>query len=463
MADLAQPRLDVPAIYDVPRRQPWLAASAGVHLLLATVLYTAGPVRIEHRREQGVQARVEQSLRQTDRRQMRKQLRTMEEIKEALEQSAGLPPAPAQERGGKAADKHEQAPEKQARELMRAIEKVEQQIRTAELARLLRIPESEARKRVQRAAARRPSPPTKPEVPQAVVARLTAQAKAALAQRRAQLMARQQGVAVNQPGDGRRGDARMSGVGSGEGGGALQSGLASAALGGRLDALAKGLEMAPPGVLTGSSLDMSSASFSDRRGYGGYLKPPALDAARVRTGSGRTLGAGGAYANRIHLDTWYVIGPFEGQGTNSIGAVYPPERGVDLDAVYYGKNDLPVRWTWQQDATYPSIPLPRAEHAVYYAWAEVEVDRDLDMWMAIGADDDSKIWFNDRLVWISGDGDKPWYRHPFYRLDTEIATRNLVEGQRKLHFRKGRNTILLKLYNGTNLMFFSVVLSPAAS
>jgi hypothetical protein len=42
---------------------------------------------------------------------------------------------------------------------------------------------------------------------------------------------------------------------------------------------------------------------------------------------------------------------------------------------------------------------------------------------------------------------------------TELATRNLTEGQRRLHFRKGRNTMLFKLYNGMNLMFFSVVLS----
>jgi hypothetical protein len=181
----------------------------------------------------------------------------------------------------------------------------------------------------------------------------------------------------------------------------------------------------------------------------------------MRTGAGRRLGAGGSFANRIFLDTWYVIGPFAGHGRDSADAVYPPERGVDLDAVYYGKNDAPVRWNWQQEPSYPFVPRPRAENAVYYAYTEVEVDRDMDMWMSIGADDDSKLWFNDRLVWISGDGDKPWYRTPFYSLEIELAQRNLTEGQRKLHFHKGRNTILFKLYNGMNLMFFSVVLSPS--
>jgi hypothetical protein len=99
---------------------------------------------------------------------------------------------------------------------------------------------------------------------------------------------------------------------------------------------------------------------------------------------------------------------------------------------------------------------------VYYAYTEVTVEQDTDLWVSIGADDDSKMWFNDRLVWISGmDEDKPWYRQPFYTMEKELATRNLSEGQRKLHFHKGRNTILFKLYNGMDLMFFSVVLSPA--
>jgi hypothetical protein len=218
--------------------------------------------------------------------------------------------------------------------------------------------------------------------------------------------------------------------------------------------------MGNPLALRGSSLDMSSEGFSDRRSYAAFVAPPPIDADAMRAGAVRWLGAGGPFANRIFLDTWYVIGPFAGHGRDSADAVYPPERGVDLDAVYYGKNDAPVRWNWQQEPSYPFVPRPRAESAVYYAYTEVMVEEDTDMWMHIGGDDDTKLWFNERLVWTSGDGDKPWYRQPFYTLDTQMALLNLTEGQRKLHFHKGRNTILLKLYNGTNLMFFSVVLTP---
>jgi hypothetical protein len=471
----------------LPRRHPWLVASLAAHVALAASLYTAGPVRIAVKRDQGVRRQVQHSLQQTAQREMQRELRTMDEIRDALAKSAGE--AGAAGDGGKGAAKDSAGardPAAQARALAAQIEAVRQKIRAAEMARLLRIPEAEALKRVKAETARQPRPALpKNRPPEAVVAEAMAQAKAALAERRAQLLAQGQGVPVKRdggarlnpgrPGTGAKaagagtpgagpqgGNANGRGLGKGSGGGAGVSGdpSASSALGGRLDALAQGLEMGTPGALTGSSLDMSSSAFGDSRGYGDYLAPPPVDADRTRIGNGRMLGAGGAYANRVFLDTWYMIGPFDGQGRDSQTAIYPPERGIDLDAVYYGKNHLPVRWTFQQDARYPSVPLPRAENAVYYAYTEVEVDRDMDVWVSIGADDDSKMWFNDRLVWISSlVDDKPWYRQPFYTIGPALATRNLTEGQRRLHFHQGRNTILFKLYNGMNLMFFSVVLS----
>jgi hypothetical protein len=464
MGSFGEPRLERPRLSALARRHPWLAASLALHALLAAALYTAGPVRMETRRDDSLRTQVNDSLQQTARREMQRQLRTMEEIRDALEQSAGG--APKGQGGKDTARAVARDPTERARQLVAAIEDVQQKIRATEMARLLRIPEQEALKRVQAEEAKRPRPPLpKDQPPEAVVARLSAQAKAALAQRRAQLLAQQQGVRVQSQGGGKQGDGPPgTATLSGRNGGGISGGAAgeSAAIGGRLDALTSGLGMGNPLALRGSSLDMSSEGFSDRRSYGSFVTPPPVDAASMRAGAGRRLGAGGPYANRIFLDTWYVIGPFAGQGRGSIDAVYPPERGLDLDAVYYGKSDQPVRWNWQQEPSYPFVPRPRAEHAVYYAYTEVTVDQDTDMWVSIGADDDSKLWFNDRLVWISGaDDDKPWYRQPFYTMDKQLALLNLAEGQRKLRFHKGRNTILLKLYNGMDLMFFSVVLSPA--
>jgi hypothetical protein len=468
------------------RRHPWLIASLAAHGMLAAGLYTAGPVHVAIKRDDGLRAQVARSLQHTGQRQMRRELRTMEEIRDALAESAGEAGGEGKGKGGKDAPRSPD-PAARARELAKQIEQVQQKIRAAELARVLRIPEAEALKRVQRDEARKPRPAQpKHAAPEVQVAQLAQQAKAALAQRRAQLLAQQQGVAIKPeagelkpgrpqggksgqgPGSGKsagqggqgQGNGQMSGQG-GQGGRPGGSGTAqnSASRGSKVEALASGLALGAPGAITGSSIDMASNAFSDSRSFGAFQEPPPVDATTVRTGRGHTIGAGGAYANRIFLDTWYVIGPFQGAGHDSQNAVYPPERGVDLDAVYYGKNDLPVRWTFQQDARYPSIPLPRAENAVYYAYTEVEVDRDMDLWVWIGGDDDTKMWFNDRLVWLSGDNvDKPWYRQPFMTLP-EVQTLNLSEGQRRLHFNKGRNSILLKLYNGVDLMFYSVVLS----
>lgn len=470
------------------RRHPWLIASLAAHGVLAASLYTAGPVHVAIKRDEGLRKQVAQSLQHTGQRQMRRELRTMEEIRDALAESAGEAggEGKGKGKGGKDAPLPPN-PAARARELARQIEQVQQKIRATELARVLRIPEAEAIKRVQLEEAKRPKPvPPKHASPEVQVAQLAQQAKAALAQRRAQLLAQQQGVAVKPeagepkpgrpqggkagqgPGSGKsagqggqgQGNGQTSGQG-GQGGRPGGSGIAqnSARRNSKVEALVSGLALGAPGAITGSSIDMASNAFSDSRSFGAYLEAPPVDAASMRTGRGRTIGAGGAYANRIFLDTWYVIGPFEGAGHDSQNAVYPPERGVDLGAVYYGKNDLPVRWTFQQDARYPSVPLPRAENAVYYAWTEVEVDRDMDLWVWIGGDDDTKMWFNDRLVWLSGDNvDKPWYRQPFMTLP-ERHTLNLSEGQRRLHFNKGRNSILLKLYNGVDLMFYSVVLS----
>jgi hypothetical protein len=481
-------RLDGSSVVELWRRHPWLVASTAAHGALVACLYTAGPVHVAIKRNEGMRAQVAQSLEHTARREMRRELRTMEEIRDALAESAG------DGKGGKDAAKAAD-PAARARELARQIEQVQQKIRATEMARLLRIPEAEALKRVrvEEAAKPKPAPPktTSLEAQAAQVAQLAQQARAALAQRRAQLLAQQQGVAIKPDGEkpqlagahvgspqrgkagqgpgggkqtGQGGPGQGNGQISGQGGkggrpggsGSVQS---SASRGSTVEALATGLALGPPGAITGSSIDMSSNAFSDTRSFGAYLEPPPVDAAAMRAGRGRTIGAGGSYANRIFLDTWYVIGPFEGAGHDSQNAIYPPERGIDLDAVYYGKNHLPVRWTFQQDARYPSIPLPRAENAVYYAYTEVEVDRDMDLWVWIGGDDDTKMWFNDRLVWLSADGlDKPWYRQAFNTL-YEMNTLNLTEGQRRLHFNKGRNSILLKLYNGVDLMFYSVVLS----
>jgi hypothetical protein len=107
------------------------------------------------------------------------------------------------------------------------------------------------------------------------------------------------------------------------------------------------------------------------------------------------------------------------------------------------------------------VPDPRHANAVYYAHTEVHSDREREVWLEIGADDDSKLWLNDELVWRSDPThDKPWYRRPYHALHERLAQHNLVEARVLVRLRAGRNVLLLKLYNGVDLTFFSVVLAP---
>jgi hypothetical protein len=90
--------------------------------------------------------------------------------------------------------------------------------------------------------------------------------------------------------------------------------------------------------------------------------------------------------------------PLLGRVRRQHGEVYTLERVVDLDAVYFGKNQELLKWSWQGDTNYPTVPASPAQNAVYYAYTEVDLDHEPDLCLWIGADDDSKLWLNDWLV-----------------------------------------------------------------
>ena len=211
--------------------------------------------------------------------------------------------------------------------------------------------------------------------------------------------------------------------------------------------------------IPGSSLDLTGNVEDGRHEFVRVASPPRVDMASLHTAAGRVFGAGGAYAERVYLDTWYVIGPFAGKGDESMQAGYPPEDDVDLDAVYPGPEDRTLTWQFTSRGFYPFIPPDRRADAVYYAYTELRVDEDRDVWLAIAADDDSMMWLDERLVWVSAPGDKPWYHPPYYLRDELVGSLSLAEGQRRVHLTAGVHRLLFKLYNDSDRTFFSVVLS----
>lgn len=196
--------------------------------------------------------------------------------------------------------------------------------------------------------------------------------------------------------------------------------------------------------------------------YGGG-SIPAVDVNGTLKGTGRTLGAGGAMTNRLYLNSWYVIGPFEGKHGRALfkNYRYPPEDGVILDASYRGKEGRLLRWQYVSAQTYPLIPPDEAENAVYYGYTELMSDEAVDVIAWIGADDDGQVWLNDRQIWAGGYSDKGWFWEQIYNTkNSYVRDFNLTEGKRVIHLRKGRNKLFFKLSNGPSRLFFSMVLEP---
>jgi hypothetical protein len=444
-----------------PRRGPFLALSMLLHATLLAALFLWGPQRVKPLAPEQRQARLSAALEQARRKQMQRQVRSLEEIQRKLAAQAGDTQAAADPRAELPSDP--QALLKRAQALAEKIQQTQQKTRAAELARLLKIKPEQALAQLQaeekKAAAARPTAAsmkpdtTPPATPAVAIAKLEQQARSVLERQQQREAQRQQGTLItsqrgSQPHPSSAG-AAPSGSGKGQGLQADHAGGGASGQGG-----------GDGGGAAGGSATSPGGGFRDPRSYGALSQASAVDGATLRPGAGHVLGAGGPFANRIYLNSWYILGPFEGLSAGSMKEIYPPEVGVDLDAAYEGLGGRVLQWQYQSSAAYPFVPQPRAENAVYFAYAEVMVDAAREVWLEIGADDDSKLWLNDELVWASGNADKPWYRQPFYQLRGSIGQLNLVEGRRRVQLRAGRNTLLFKLYNGIDLMFFAVVINP---
>jgi hypothetical protein len=415
-------------------RRPWLAASLLLHALVLIALALAAPLTVlpdGARRISTPQEaqRVSASLEQARRQQMQRQVRELERVQREM---AGEPPAAADA----PLPSDPAALRERARQLSERIHAASQQRRAEELARLLKIPPAEALKRVQA------DPRHAPPAAQASVTELTQDAQARLMVKRLQEHASQQG----RPAQASAGEPGAAGAGGGAG--SLNSGGSGAGGG-------SGSGRAAGGLAGGQGEPQ------DLRRYGTLVGSRALDPAELRLGAGQRIGPGAPLATRVLLDRWYLTGPFDGRSPSMLQHPYPPELAVDLDAVYEGKDGRLLIWQIFKPRTYPLVPEPRHANAVYYAATELHSDRERDVWLELGVDDDAKLWLNDELVWTSSPiADKPWYRAPFYNLSERLAQQNLVEARVPVRLQQGPNRLLLKLYNGVDLTFFSVHVSP---
>lgn len=458
-------------------RLPYLIVSIAAHACLLAAVFYAGPYNIKT-------ATLDRHVRKAEEADIRRRVDEIAKIKTLLEKSRQEDaPAQAASARGAPAENPATPPQmlEQARRLSAEIAQIERRAQARELARLLKIPQEQALRAL-------PAPARKP--PAAAPAQVlgTRQAlaelreyqrlaRAALLKRDQQLQNEAGGVRVRADnargaiggagrgnglaglgdgGDGKGGRAGKGGAGKGGIPGEDVPNAAHIDIRGYIEQTGMHGEIVPHG----GAWDLTTPRHKLAREYGAATALPASDPRATRKTSAHAIGKGAPYADRIYLNRWHIVGPFPGRGPHSsIDLVYPPEMLVDLDAVYEGVGGSTLAWEYLTSPAYPTVPPLRAQDAIYYAYTEVVVDEDADLVLAIGSDDDTKLWLNDSLVWRSGDAFKPWYRSPGYvGMPKEIADWNLSEGTRKLRFRKGRNRLLLKLYNGASLAFFSVVI-----
>ena len=201
--------------------------------------------------------------------------------------------------------------------------------------------------------------------------------------------------------------------------------------------------------------------------FGGYYYSPVGNSDSKRIASepadyaiiaesvpGRRVTKDAARHGFVFIDSWYVIGPWDGKYDGSRfthiadRVKREPETRIDLDAEYDGKIDpvtqKPIRLRWryvQTDTTCIRTP-DKMDNAIYYAYTDVHFEEDTDVLAMIGTDDASVLWINGEQVW----------------LDDELSTWGLHENILHVHFRKGWNTILFCVENGPDECQFSFVM-----
>ena len=133
------------------------------------------------------------------------------------------------------------------------------------------------------------------------------------------------------------------------------------------------------------------------------------------------------------IKDWLVIGPFDNPEQAGFKTKYPPEKEINLDAVYQGLTKK-VKWfqPYNEDdfgyVDFNRIFMPN-DDAVAYALVYIYSDKTREVLFKTGSDDTITIWLNDEEVL-----EKEVYRAPL--CDEDITEASL---------KKGKNKVLIKV------------------
>lgn len=134
------------------------------------------------------------------------------------------------------------------------------------------------------------------------------------------------------------------------------------------------------------------------------------------------------------LTNWQVVGPFHNNERGGFAAVFPPEKRVDLNASYQGKEGE-VRWqALQSDDEYGKVdinkPLGKLKEVTAFAYHVFEAEKAGPAELRLGCKNAWKVWHNGKLLF----GRDEYHRGQ--RID---------QYKMPIHLQKGKNTILVKL------------------
>lgn len=160
------------------------------------------------------------------------------------------------------------------------------------------------------------------------------------------------------------------------------------------------------------------------------------------TRAARSLKSVGVEVNIVEhmgfITRWHLLGPFDAPGTSGFNQSFPPEKKVDLQAIYPGKDDTKIGWNlYETTDQMGQLNLIKAiapvREAVGYAYTEINSPRGQDVQLRCGADDNISVWVNgeqifSQLQWLNGT-----------RLDRFSAPARL---------KKGKNVVLVKICQG---------------
>jgi hypothetical protein len=108
------------------------------------------------------------------------------------------------------------------------------------------------------------------------------------------------------------------------------------------------------------------------------------------------------------LTDWQIIGPFDNRGGVGLAAVYPPEKEIDLEAVYDTQYDDgfeggQVRWQpFETEQEYGLVDIEKNiknyKGSCLYALAKFQSDKDQRVEVRLGTPNSWKLWVNGELL-----------------------------------------------------------------